>query len=506
MEPARSSPPAKRLSGFPFFHLPISINSDLFRISSSAAPRIPRLFFIALYSLGALALGFGTVPETLAQPSIQTILTNGPLSNRLNLVVLSEGYTTNQLARFLVDATNAVNTVLGHPPYQEYRNYVNAFAIQVASSDSGSSHPYYGIYQNTYFNSTYDDASGYLITIPPGSTGQGRVDALLQTLMPQCQLPILLVNETYYPGGSDGFDKTAIASTGAVAAEQPPTPPGILSHETGHVLANLGDEYATPNPGFPDTEEPNTTRQTNRLLIKWNAWISPGTPVPTPDSAGDGVVGLFQGAHYHTDGWYRPQLNCAMGALGVPFCPVCSEALVLAIYRKARAVDAFSPAGASLSVSTTQALTFSLTLLQPATHNLSVQWYTNNTAVPGATNPACTVSPVPLGNGNHTVSAVVRDDTPLVRNDPANLLAQTVTWALNVNLPQLRLDSPLWLARGEFAFRIAGNAPQGVVVQSSTNLLNWVSLATNPLVGGQLWYTNPSAAASPRTFYRALTP
>ena len=92
-----------------------------------------------------------------------------------------------------------------------------------------------------------------------------------------------------------------------------------------------------------------------------------------------------------------------------------------------------------------------------------------------------------------------------MRNDPTNLLTQTVTWAVNVNLPQLRLDSPLWLAGTEFAFRIAGNAPQGVVVQDSTNLLNWVPVATNSLVGGQLWYTNTSLAASPRGFYRALT-
>ena len=464
--------------------------------------RIPRLSSVALHSLAVLALGFGIMPEAAGQPSMQTILTNGPVSNRLNVVVLSEGYTTSQLARFLMDATNAVNVLLSHPPYQEYRNYCNAFAIKVASNQSGSDHPTWPSYRDTYFNSTYG-ASDYLITIPAGSTGQGRVDALLQTFMPQCQLAILLVNDPT-DGGSDGFSETAIASLGGLAAEESYGQPGILSHETGHVLANLGDEYTTPNPGFPNTEEPNTTQQTNRLLIKWQAWISPSTPVPTPDSYGDGVVGLFQGAHYHTNNWYRPQLNCAMGSLGVPFCAVCSEALVLAIYQKTRPVDGISPVSTNLTVSNTQALTFSLTLLQPATHSLSVQWYTNSMAVTGATNPNLTLSPTALGNGKHTVSAAVGDDTPLVRNDPTNLLTQTVTWALNVNLAQLRLDSPLWLTGGKFVFRIVGNAPQGVIVQGSTNLLNWGSLATNSLVAGQLWYTNSSAGTSPRSFYRAV--
>jgi hypothetical protein len=447
----------------------------------------------------------GCPPGALAQPSMQTILTNGPTSNRLNIVVLSEGYTSSQLAQFSVDASNAVNVLLSHPPYQEYRNYFNAFAIEVASADSGSDHPSSGIYSNTYFNSTYDAVEDRLITIPADSTGQGRVEALLQTFMPQCHLPILLVNDATQ-GGSDGFAKTAIASTSAVLAERPPYPPGILSHETGHVLAKLGDEYALDYSDYPDLEEPNTTRETNRVAIKWNVWIAPSTPVPTPDSVGDGVVGLFEGAHYHTTNWYRPQLNCAMKSPGVPFCAVCSEALVLAIYQRVRPVDSFSPASTNLNITNSETVTFSLGLLQPVPNHLSVQWLTNGIPLSGATNPAFTLSPPLLGNGTHQVSAGVRDNTPRVRNDPTNLLSQTVAWTLNVSIPQLRLDSPRWLAGGQFAFRITGNAPQGFVIQSSTNFLSWLRLATNSLVAGQCWYTNFSAGTNAGSFYRAVTP
>jgi hypothetical protein len=436
---------------------------------------------------------------------MQTILTNGPTSNRLNVVVLSEGYTSGQLAQFFLDASNAVNVLLSHPPYQEYRNYFNAFAIKVASNESGSDHPAWPSYRDTYFSSTYDPLGDYLITIPAGSTGQGKVDALLHTFMPKCQLAVLLVNDSTQ-GGSDGFDKTAIASTSAVSAERLPSPPGILSHETGHVLANLGDEYTTPYPGFPDTEEPNTTQQTNRALIKWKAWIATNTPVPTPYSYGDGVVGLFQGAHYHTTNWYRPQLNCAMGSPGVPFCAVCSEALVLAIYQRVRPVDGFSPASTNLTITNSQTLTFSLTLLQPVPNYLSVQWFTNGIPLSGATNPAFTLSPPSLGNGNHLVSAVVRDNTPRVRNDPTNLLSQTVTWKLNVSIPQLRLDSPRWVTGGKFAFRVAGNAPQGFSIWGATNLASWIPLSTNSLVAGQFWYTNSGATNFPRRFFRAVTP
>jgi hypothetical protein len=474
---------------------------------SSAVPRAAACLLAAVVA--------GGPPPASAQPSLHTILTNGPASNRLNIVVLPEGYTTNQLAQFLVDATNAVKGLLSHPPYEEYSNYFNAFAIEVASKESGSSHPCCGITNNTYFDSIYDPESDYLITIPPNwadtnySDGQGKVDALLQTFMPNCQLPVLLVNDSDETrGGSDGFYKTAIASTEAVLYEMPPNPPGILAHETGHVLANLSDEYTYTNSyaGAPTTEGWNTTQQTNRTLIKWDAWISASTPVPTPVGVGDGVLGLFEGAQYHTNNWYRPELNCAMNVVGVPFCSVCSEALVLAIYQRVRPVDGFSPASTNFSVTNTQALAFSLTLLQPATHSLNVQWFTNGVSRIGATNLSFTLSPQSLPDGTNWVSAVVKDNTALVRNDPTNLLSQTVSWTLNVSLPQLRLDSPQWLTGGKFAFRISGNAPQGVVVQSSTNLSNWAPVATNSLVGGQLWYTNSPASGSSRVFYEAVTP
>jgi IgA Peptidase M64 len=438
-----------------------------------------------------------------AQSSIQTIITNGPASNRLNIVVLSEGYTTNQLPQFLVDATNAVATLLSHSPYQEYSNYCNAFAIKVASNQTGSDHPSYSQVRDTYFNSTFDSIDK-LITIPTNSAGQGKVDTLIQTFMPKCSLAILLVNDLV-SGGSDGFDKTAIASVGAVSVEDSVHQPSILSHETGHVLANLGDEYTNAYSGFPNTEEPNTTMETRRDFIKWNAWISTNTPVPTTVDYID-VIGLFQGAHYHPTNWYRPKLNCAMGNIGTPFCEVCSEALTLAFYQRVRPVDSFVPGNTNLSITTTQGLAFSVAVLQPVTHNLSVQWLTNGTALAGATNATFNLLPQSLGNGSNWVRAMVKDTTPLVRKDPTNLLTQTVTWGVTVSIPQLQLDSPAWLAGGKFRFHVTGNAPQNFAIQSTTNFSTWTPLSTNSLANGQFWYTNASASNSVRRFFRAVTP
>src|ERR1039458_8987520 len=112
-----------------------------------------------------------------ARPSesaiFSTIITNGPTTNRVNLVIFSEGYTNGQLAVFLNDATNTANFFLGAEPYAEYSNHFNVFAIFTNSAHSGSTHlnnPDQGYVTNyTYFNSCYDISSDYLITIPPNT-------------------------------------------------------------------------------------------------------------------------------------------------------------------------------------------------------------------------------------------------------------------------------------------------------------------------------------------------
>ena len=342
------------------------------RNSSRSCPRNNFQTVWLLCLIGFALLDFCS-STTVAQPPMVTIQTNGPVANRLNVVVLAEGYTTNQLGQFLVDATNTLSALLAEPPYQEYRNYFNTFAIPVASNQSGSDHPNGAQYRDTYFNSSYDPDSDFLITIPPNemdtnySHGQGRVDALLQSNLPNCQLPVLLVNDSVN-GGSDGSGGVAIASTS-------PGSSVFAIHESGHVLANLGDEYTGEYPGYPDTEEPNTTTQTNPGLIKWRDWIDTNsTPVPTPPTAPyANAVGLFEGAHYFTTGWYRPKANCKMRGLGVPFCEVCTEALLKSTYSLVRPIESFSPpVEEPIPLFDNQSVTLEIVPMRPSHHDLLV--------------------------------------------------------------------------------------------------------------------------------------
>jgi hypothetical protein len=45
-----------------------------------------------------------------------------------------------------------------------------------------------------------------------------------------------------------------------------------------------------------------------------------------------------------------------------------------------------------------------------------------------------------------------------------------------------------------------------VIVEASTNLLNWAGLATNTLNAGSVYFTDPASTHLPRRFYRARFP
>lgn len=452
------------------------------------------------------AAWFSTAPgEGCSQTNISALLINGPSSNRVNVVFLAEGYRTNEYAAFLSQATNALQHLLSGQPFAEYQTYFNAYAIAVPSVQSGSDHPINGAggFRDTYFNSTYG-YSDYLISIPPNEfdpdygNGQGRVAALLGAFVPNCHLAVMLVNDPTV-GGSDGGGGVAISSV------SPNSMADFVVHESGHVLAGLGDEYTMPYPGFPDLEEPNTTRETNRAEIKWNAWIAADTPVPTPPLGQFADrIGLFEGAHYHETGWFRPKLNCRMGNNGVDFCEVCREALVLSFYREVRPVESRSPMVAHLSATNRQALEFNLGVLQPAGHALRIQWLTNGVPCPDAAGPAFQILPELLRDGTNSIAVQVMDPTSMVRSDPTSALVQTISWTVDVTLAYLGIGNPQWLGESGFAFQLWGVAPGGFIIEASSNLTVWSPLLTNQLVNGQFNYTNLNETSAPHRMFRAV--
>jgi len=438
---------------------------------------------------------------------------NGPVTNRVNMVVLAEGYTAAQQGQFLRDATNLMANFFAAEPYSAYRGHFNAYALFVASAESGSDHPTTGgPYRNTYFNSAYEFYD-YVITIPPNGPdpdpahGVGKVEQLVEQWLPEADIVVLLVNDIQ-PGGSSGVGgPTGRSNRLPIITALNPFPPysDIVVHESGHFFAGLVDEYTNAYPGYVPVEAPNATRQTERDKIPWHAWIEPDTPVPTPnDWQWAHVVGLFEGAQYQATGWYRPRFDCKMRTLGMPFCEVCREQIVRAIYDKVRPWDDVRPAGELLHANAGHTLRFEVDLVEPVSGALAVTWLTNGVPVAGSSGPVLVLDPASLGDGRHQVELRVADPTPWVRTDPEQRLRATRTWEVQVGGPALRWTAVGGAAGGRPWFTLEGPAGGSVVLERSADLSAWQPFLTNTAWSGRWDYTNDLPAQEGMRFFRAV--
>ncbi|MDT5269427.1 MAG: hypothetical protein QOH49_1613 [Acidobacteriota bacterium] len=357
-----------------------------------------------------------------AEP-VQTIVNNGDPANRVDIVILGDGYTAAEMSKYQSDIQQFVQLMFEQEPLKEYQRFFNVHRIDVVSAESGSDHPENGTSRNTAFDSGYN--CGNIQRLICANTFKVSNVAAASLAPAQIDLIILIVNDPIY-GGSGG--QIAVASTNTAAVE-------LVLHESGHTFGLLADEYTDSPPTCSNTSEPseaNVTRQTVRGSIKWNAWIDPSTPLPTT-STQPALPGLYQGARYCTQGLYRPTFNSKMRTLNAPYEQINSEQLVRRIYNTVSPIDSASPANRSLQLTTGQSQTFSVATPAPLTHALSVSWIIDGQ--PAGTSPSLTVNAGTLGAGSHTVEATVRDLTTFVRSDPEQLLIERVSWSVTAANP-----------------------------------------------------------------------
>jgi hypothetical protein len=380
----------------------------------------------------ALSASLAAQTSTLAN-----VQETGPRGERINIVFLGDGYTSAEMPNFATHVDNAVNSLFSQEPWTRYRSYCNVYRIEIASNQSGCDNGNTGgpgIARDTYFNTGFNTSSvPQLLTLD--NAGSTKAYNLLNSRVPEYDVPIILVNDTKY-GGSGGA--ISVASMDASSAQ-------IVEHEIGHSFAFLADEYDDEYPGYTPYERANNTAQTVRELIRWNHWIDAATPAPTPEtSAYDNLAGLFEGSMYRTTGWYRPHNNSLMRNLNRPCGQINREQFVLQIYNRVHPLDGQLPASTNLSFTGPNGLSFSVSPKVPASGpGISVVWKVDGTIQPGqAASSFSTLSDF-IGNGSHTVSATASDTTDFVRLDTGGMLKQTITW--NVNLSgQIPADLAGW--------------------------------------------------------------
>lgn len=292
---------------------------------------------------------------------------NGDPSQKVDLLILGDGYTANEQADFLRKAKQLTEILFATSPFKERRSDFNVWAIGPPAAESGVSRPSTGLYRDSPIGVTYDAFRSERYVLTYNNSDWRRI----ASSAPYDFVEILANSDTYGGGGIYGLFSTAAANSAWAGY--------LFVHEFAHHFAGLADEYYTSSVAYEspaeivEPYEPNVTALLDADNLKWRHLMRPNTPLPTPwpkaeyeahsqvyqarranmraehvaESAMNklftdnqriadqlfaaapysGVVGAFEGALYQASGYYRSEQNCIMFTRTDDFCRVCSAAI-----------------------------------------------------------------------------------------------------------------------------------------------------------------------------------
>jgi len=255
----------------------------------------------------------------LEYPSFDVRISGDP-SKKVDIVILPEGYTNEELGLFIKDCNDFAHNLFSFEPYTQNQDKFNIRGILAASDQSGSDIPADSIWRKTLLNTSFYtfNSERYCMSSDNKSIRDLAANA------PYDQIYIL-INSTKYGGGSIYNHYSASVNSNKMAAK-------IFIHEFGHGFAGLGDEYYNSEVAYSDFYskdvepwEPNLTTLV-QFDRKWENLIDKWIPVPTPAEARyNDKIGVFEGGGYAASGVYRPSVDCLMNTFnGNHFCRVCN--------------------------------------------------------------------------------------------------------------------------------------------------------------------------------------
>ena len=297
------------------------------------------------------------------------IVEHGPPSQKVDLLVISEGYTAAEMPKFQADAKRLLAALFAEEPFRSRRGDFNVRTLELPSAESGVHRPNAAVFRRTPVGVQYNifDSERYMLTLDNRALRDSASAAPYEFIE-------ILANEKTY-GGGGVFNDHATASVDSAFSEY------VFVHEFGHHFAALADEYYTSDVAYetgvknrPEPWEPNITALEDPASLKWRDLVTPGTPLPTPwqkeafekhslaiqerrreirkrsapEAEMDALfreqqnfeeeflaamqygqaVGAFEGAGYESRGLFRPQADCIMFTRDpVGFCQVCRRGI-----------------------------------------------------------------------------------------------------------------------------------------------------------------------------------
>lgn len=308
---------------------------------------------------------------------------SGPPEDRLDLVILADGYKASEERDFDREAARVWAAMKDMAPFDRYAPMMNVSTGFRASSRSGSSknNAYGTHFAGGFFATLLRAERPSLILADAVRAGGGEADV------------VLVILKGNRRGGT---------ATGNVCYVTSGAGPRVAIHELGHSIARLGDEYSglsgTPRLTREQVSSiyPNLTNKSKRDELPWKDWVARDQRIPGGWFTKG--VGAFQGGGAYSSGVYRPERRCRMRTDGPGFCAVCRQHLALAIH------ESSNPLRLEISGSGSSRRARLVGTMPPGT------WATRWNGVNGTGLEAT----VPAGV---TASVTVEDATPWVRGD-----------------------------------------------------------------------------------------
>jgi hypothetical protein len=298
---------------------------------------------------------------------IDIIAANGPANQKVDIVIMGDGYTKNEMEKFRKDAERLSGFLMNADAFKSHKSDLNINAIETPSEVSGVSKPHQGQFKRTPLSVHYSsfDSERYALSY------DNRKIRDIASAVPY-DLMVILINERTYGGGGIYNLYTTVSADNKFSEY-------IMIHEMGHHIAALADEYYTSAVSYEIPEvriepwETNITALLSKDGLKWKDLVEPATPLPTPwnkeafDKSGyliqkerDSLraamvpesvveelftrqmdienesfageqyldkVGAFEGAGYLAKGLYRPQIDCIMYTRHLVYCKVCRRSI-----------------------------------------------------------------------------------------------------------------------------------------------------------------------------------
>ena len=352
--------------------------------------------------------------------NVETIQDNGPTSNRLDLVLVCDGYQQSEIGAFAPRATAALEELFDYEPFTSYRIFFNAHRVDVISTDSGvDNDPTEGIARNTALDMAFwCGGTERLLCVNVQKAWDAAMNA------PDVDQIFAVANSTKYGGaGYPGNDIGTFSSNNASSLQ-------VAIHELGHSLGNLADEYSYGGRSTWPGGEPsaanvstNTSAQMESLKTKWHLWLG-------FNQSGLGEHSTFEGANYSEFGIYRPTANSMMRELNQPFNMPSRETLIIEFQKVVNFLEAASPN----STNAPWDAALSVTCLEPL-HGLEYQWFLNGSVIAGIDSNTLDLSTLPDRQPGDAVSVVVTDQTTMVRDEAAraSFMRETRSWTVDAS-------------------------------------------------------------------------